>query len=68
MDTTIADIPLTTEDSMFEVNFDTYYKLFENLELQLETGMVHVNYGSDVWINQDVGTAWKAALGLKYTF
>lgn len=68
METTIADIPLTTEDSMFEVNFDTYYKLFENLELQLETGMVHVNYGSDVWINQGVGTAWKAALGLKYTF
>ncbi len=68
MATTIADIPLTTEDSMFEINVDTYYKLFENLELQLETGMVHVNYGNDVWINQDVGTAWKAALGLKFTF
>jgi hypothetical protein len=66
--TIIDDIPLTTEDSMVEINVDHSYQLYENLELQLETGMVHVTYGNDVWINQDVDTAWKAALGLKYTF
>lgn len=66
--TPVPGIDLTTEDLMFEVNFDHFYKLYENLELALELGMVHVQYGNDLWVHADTSTAWKASLGLKYKF
>lgn len=66
--TTVPGIPLTTQDSMVEIDFDTSYRLYDNLELILETGVIGLHYGTDVWLNQDIGTPWKAALGLRYLF
>ncbi len=59
---------LTTEDYYFEVNFDHHYKLYENLEIILELGLVDVQYGNDFYVHDDTVPALKAALGLKYKF
>lgn len=66
--TIVPGIELTTEDYMFEVNFDHEYKVYENLALILELGMVHVQYGNDLFVHADTSTGWKAAWGLKYKF
>ncbi len=55
---------LTEEDSAWEVDFNTSYKLYENLSALLELGMVTPDLDRD----DDTETAWKASFGLKYKF
>ncbi|MDR2162145.1 MAG: outer membrane homotrimeric porin [Desulfovibrio sp.] len=64
---------LTDKDSAFEINFDHNYKIYENLELIVELGYIHLSLDDDVWDNIDddyaeTSNAWKAQALLQYNF
>lgn len=64
---------LTRKDHALEVNFDSEYKIYENLTLAVELGYIHLDLDSDVWrnaINTDNlnKNLWKAGLNLSYAF
>jgi hypothetical protein len=74
---------LTTQDYGIEVNLDNSYKIYENLEMILELGYMHLwlDTSRSVWgrgstagtnLNNIRGVsttdAWKAALYFRYTF
>jgi hypothetical protein len=67
---------LTTLDTGIELNFDTNYKIYENLELVLELGYIHLwlDQGSSMWGagrgQRGVSTtdAVKAFMSFRYTF
>jgi hypothetical protein len=40
---------LTNKDSIFEINFDHQYKIYENLTACLELGWMHLSTDRDVW-------------------
>lgn len=42
-------IYLTTGDKAVEVNFDTEYKLYENLSLFVELGYIRLDMDEDLW-------------------
>jgi hypothetical protein len=65
---------LTTRDSVFEVNFDHVYKIYENLEVCLELGWLRLNSNRNTWgsvrgdglkKNDD---AFKATINFTYSF
>lgn len=67
----------TTEDSAWEVNFDTQYQLYEELVAVLELGYLSVNLKKDSDFEAATGfkrnkilddDSFKAALGLRYRF
>jgi hypothetical protein len=58
---------LTEKDSMWEVDFNTYYKLYDALTIGLELGYVNLDADKGVW-GSDGGSAYKVATGLKYKF
>lgn len=64
------NVAMTTNDYYWEVNFDHKYKLYENLDLIMETGFANLQYGegSNMFAHTDTVTFWRGALGLKYTF
>jgi hypothetical protein len=67
---------LTTKDSVFEINFDHTYKIYENLTAALELGWLHLNSDEEVWgPGSQAGTdgkegsnAWKAQLMFTFSF
>ncbi|MDR2076639.1 MAG: outer membrane homotrimeric porin [Desulfovibrio sp.] len=59
---------LTDKDSAFEINFNSLYKIYENLNLILETGYIHLDLDEDVWDDDDISAAWKAQILLRYSF
>ena len=68
---------LTTKDSVFEVNFDHVYKIYENLEVCLELGWLRLNSNRSTWHGNDFDSsrnlkrnddAFKAGLNFKYSF
>jgi hypothetical protein len=67
---------LTTDDSVFEVNFDHTYKIYENLTAALELGWLHLNSDEETWGNtsftrtegKENTSAWKAQVYLTYSF
>jgi hypothetical protein len=67
---------LTDKDSVFEINFDHQYKIYENLTAALELGWLHLKSDEDVWgpgaLNKSEGktgtNAWKAQVYLTYSF
>jgi len=66
---------LTTKDSVFEVNFDHKYKIYENLTAVLELGYLHLRSDKDTWIGKGVqndlkknDNAWKAEVSFRYEF
>jgi hypothetical protein len=73
---------LTSDDSVFEINFDHQYKIYENLTAALELGWLHLNSDEEVWrasnsnSNSNMtggegkeGTnAWKAQLLFTFSF
>ncbi|GAB7079232.1 outer membrane homotrimeric porin [Megalodesulfovibrio paquesii] len=61
-------IELTSADRLFEVNLDSEYKLYENLGLILELGMVRLQYEDVFYAPENRGPGWKIAWGLNYTF
>jgi hypothetical protein len=67
---------LTTNDSVFEVNFDHTYKIYENLTAALELGWLRLNSDEETWgEGSRVGgdghentNAWKAQVYLTFSF
>lgn len=60
--------PLTEDDSVFEINFDHKYKLYKNLELFSEMGVLFPNYDDDDAVEDADEICFGFALGLKYKF
>ena len=69
---------LTDEDSVFEVNFDHSYQIYENLTAVVELGYLRLNADADTWSNKnnlagrtnlsEHKNAWKAQLMFQYSF
>lgn len=61
---------LTDKDSAWEVNFDHELKLYENLTMILEMGLIRLNLDDDTWGSEadNLGTAKKATVNLVYEF
>jgi hypothetical protein len=61
----------TEKDSLWEVDFNTKYQMYENLAAIVELGYVKVNLSDDEMANRDElldEAAWKMAVGFKYDF
>lgn len=69
---TEGPVYLTKKDHALEVNFDSEYKIYENLTLAVELGYIHLDLDDDVWqhaIDTDLNkNVWKAGLNLRYAF
>ena len=61
---------LTNEDSAWEVNFDTTYKIYENLSLVAEMGYIKLDLDEETWgnANSDTSDAKKLAFYFIYEF
>jgi hypothetical protein len=59
---------LTEDDSMLELDFNTFYKIYDELTLYNGIGYINLDADEDVWGNGAGGDAWKFQLGLKYSF
>ncbi len=64
---------LTDEDSVFEVNFDHVYKIYENLEVCLELGYLRLSADEKTWNAADTDLkknddSWKAEVNFRYSF
>ncbi|WP_319543536.1 outer membrane homotrimeric porin [uncultured Pseudodesulfovibrio sp.] len=60
---------LTEEDSMWEIDFNTMYKIYDELTMYNGIGYVNLDADNDVWgPNRDGGDAWKFQLGMVYQF
>jgi hypothetical protein len=63
---------LTNNDSVWEVNFDHQYKIYENLTAVLELGYLHLSSDRDTWGNRgglsEGDDAWKAEVLFQYAF
>jgi hypothetical protein len=67
---------LTDNDSVFEINFDHTYKIYENLTAALELGWLHLNSDEETWGNTNLKggdgkestSAWKAQLLFTFSF
>lgn len=62
---------LTEKDSLFEVDFNTGYKLYDELTLSLDLGYLNMNTKESRWNNvsgMKGGDAWKVSTGVLYQF
>jgi hypothetical protein len=70
---------LTTKDSLWEVDFNSRYKIYDELSLLVYTGYIHANFDKDVWgassvtnaadiQNYKSSNAYKLGVGLNYFF
>ncbi len=58
---------LTTQDSVFEVNLNHQYPIYENLVLSVDTGYLYLDRGSE-WNDDSSQNAWQVVTNLKYSF
>ncbi|MGJ3521621.1 outer membrane homotrimeric porin [Nitratidesulfovibrio sp. D1] len=63
-----AAVFLTDEDSAIEVNFDTTYKIYENLSLVVEMGWIKLDMDEDTWGTDDFSDAKKLVFNFIYEF
>ena len=60
---------MTDDDNAWEINFDTQYKIYENLTTYLELGYINLDMDSDVWGDNYLDdNAWRAQIGFVYKF
>jgi len=62
---------LTTKDTLWEVDFNTAYKLYDELTLSLDLGYVNLSTKQGRWDDVDGqkgGDAWKISTGIAYVF
>ncbi|SNR78613.1 hypothetical protein SAMN04488503_1269 [Humidesulfovibrio mexicanus] len=70
-------VMLTDKDSLFEIDLQNKYKIYQGLDLILDLGYINADIDKDTWrqVNANYGNddmltknAYRVALGLKYTF
>ncbi|KAF5036369.1 hypothetical protein DSECCO2_575800 [anaerobic digester metagenome] len=59
---------MTDKDHAWEVNFDHFYKIYDNLDLMVEMGYIKADLDEDTWNNKEFDDAWKLGFNLKYSF
>ena len=62
---------LTEDDDLWEVDFNTGYKVYDGLTLSLDLGYLNLNTKKERWDNingQKGGDAWKVSTGILYQF
>lgn len=64
---------LTDKDQYFEVNVDSFYQIYKNLEMGVELGWIKVDLDQNTWKHSqnnlsETSDAWKAMLSFKYRF
>lgn len=60
---------LTEDDNLWEVNFDSQYKIYDALTGYVELGWLNADLDKDVWgAGRDGGDAYKLSVGLNYSF
>jgi hypothetical protein len=59
---------LTEEDSLWEVDFNTAYAVYDELTLYGQLGYINSDFDEDVWGNTVDDDAWKVATGVVYKF
>lgn len=64
---------LTEKDSLIEIDFNTAYKVYDELTLTLDLGYINLDAKSSVWTTaatntQKGGDAWKISTGVVYAF
>lgn len=60
---------LMEDDSMLEIDFNSFYKIYDELTLYNGIGYVNLDTDAETWAaNEDGGDAWKFQVGLKYVF
>jgi hypothetical protein len=62
---------LLEDDTMLEIDFNSFYKIYDELTLYNGIGYVNLDKddGANAWgANNDGGDAWKFQVGLKYVF
>lgn len=60
---------LTEEDSMWEVDLNTSYKIYDELTGYVELGWLNADYDEDTWGDDlDGGDAYKLSVGMNYSF
>lgn len=60
---------LTEEDYLVEVDFNTAYKIYDELTMTFDLGYINLNADENVWgTDLDGGDAWKVSTGLIYSF
>ena len=63
---------LTTSDDAWELNADTRYKLYDNLELDLEAGYVRLNLDEGTWgrkiVDDTEKNSYRFSIAMRYTF
>ncbi|WP_272700078.1 outer membrane homotrimeric porin [Desulfovibrio sp. Fe33] len=59
---------LTEDDSLWEVDFNTDYKIYDELTLYTQLGYINSDFDKDVWGDDVKNDAWKVATGVVYKF
>ena len=59
---------LTDKDSLWEVDFNTAYAVYDELTLYGQLGYINSDFDEDVWGNTVDDDAWKIATGVVYKF
>ena len=59
---------LTTKDKLWEVNFDSQYKLYEGLTLAFELGYIYLDANEGIWDNLYKENNFQAAFSVNYKF
>lgn len=59
---------LTTKDKLWEVNFDSQYKLYERLTLAFELGYIYLDADKELWNDLYKENNFQAAFSVNYKF
>lgn len=66
---TAGFVYMTTKDSAWEVDFNTKYKIYEDLTFMLEMGYIRLDMDDNVWSNPDYSkNAYKVGAYMRYDF
>ncbi len=64
----VVNTYLTDEDSVWEVNFNTQYDIYENLAFILELGYMHADWDEVVWGNNREDSLYRVNATFAYSF
>ena len=59
---------LTTKDRLYEVNFDSLYKLTPNFGISLELGLMRLELDEETWQTQGGYEKWNHKIGLSFIY